>query len=245
MFIQRRQQWSLQPQAIMGLILVALPVIAAILLAAKSLDETAKLGWDLNQRIYTETRTVHRVFEKISDIERKARLFVLLSDPSLRQPYERVSYEKVRTSFQQALMDLRSMSNDNEILLLANELEQKEDLIYQQLIGWDARSSPAPAVDQAFHGLREASAALSRQFDQHVEQTFQALWQQTQASKKLLLLDSGILLAISLGVLLALLVRQKRILVGRMGEINPLCTKHTGSNTAEDPGSGKSSEGLS
>lgn len=208
--------WPWKPQVVTGFVLVAVPLLVAFLLAARSLDETARLGRDMNRRIYSQTLTVHRVLEKISDVERKARLFVLLSDPAVRQPYEREAYEKVRGSFQEALDELRRIALDNSLVLLANELAQKEDLIHQQLLDWAARSSPTPAIDQAFLGLRETAAALSRQFEGHVEQLFQTLSAQTEANKRSLLWRTGMLLMVSFGLLITLLTRIERSLARQL-----------------------------
>jgi two-component system, NtrC family, sensor histidine kinase GlrK len=208
----RRSWW---PLAIMGYVLVAYPMVATVRLATKSMDTTVSQGQTLNYRLYEETRVVRLVLEKASDIERKARLFVLLSDPALRQPYERDSYENVRTTFQQALGTLRALSPDREILLLANELTEKEGLIYQQLTAWDPKRQAAPAIDQAFLGLREAATALSRKFESHVDQEFTQLRAQTEAIKQQLVVRSGMLLALSLGLLVGLLTWLKRPLTQR------------------------------
>lgn len=202
----------------MGYVLVAGPMVATVLLATQSLDTTVSQGQALNYRLYDETKTVRLVLEKASDIERKARLFVLLSDPVLHQPYERDSYENVRIMFQQALGTLRALSPDREILLLANELTEKEGLIHQQLVAWDPKRQAAPAIDQAFLALREAATALSRKFESHVDQEFTRLRAQTGVSKQQLVVRSGMLLALSLGLLVGLLTVLKRSLAQRFRE---------------------------
>ncbi len=203
----------------MGFVLVACPMAAVVLLATRSLDTALSQSQALHYRIYEETRTVRLVLEKASDIERKARLFVLLSDPALRQPYERNSYENVRTAFQQALATLRGLLLDKESLLLANELTEKENLIHQQLTAWDPKRQTAPAIDQAFLGLREVATALSRQFENHVDQEFARLRVQTEANQQTLRARSGLLLATSLGLLAGLLALLEQSLTRRFREL--------------------------
>ena len=193
--------WSWRYRLILGFVLVALPLLALVVLANRSLDATIIESRGLNDRIYAQSRTVQRVLEKASDVERKARLFILFSDPALRQPYERDSYEQVRAALQQALGGLRALSLDQAIVLRANELAAKEELIHQQLARWNPQQQPAPAIDQAFLGLREAVSGLARQFDSHVDETFARLQSEAMTRQQRLLLGSGLLLAASLGVL--------------------------------------------
>lgn len=233
---QPTRYWSLKPRVLLGFVLVAWPLLAAFLLASRSLDETARLGLDMARQIHSQTRTVQQVLENISDIERKARLFVLLADPAVRQPYERAAYEKVRASFREALDDLLRLSLDNSIVLLANELSQKEALIHQQLLDWAARSNPTPAIDQAFQGLRETAGALSRQFDQQVDRRMQTLSAHTEDSKQSLSWRIGILLAVSLGMLSFVLSWIERSLARqyRAPEVQPL-TRPPGAPALDEP----------
>jgi len=46
------------------------------------------IGQDNQFQVFEQTKAIRLVLQKTADIERKARLFVLLSDPALRQPYE-------------------------------------------------------------------------------------------------------------------------------------------------------------
>ena len=153
------------------------------------------------------------MLRKTSDIERKARLFVLLSDPSLRQPYERNAYEAARASFKQALGELLKLPVDGKIALLAGELSEKENLIYRQTVGPETESHPRLPVEEAFIGLREASNALSREFEDGVDRRFEQLRSQSESLERELLLKGAALLGTSIlciGMLLALLMRSIR-----------------------------------
>jgi two-component system sensor histidine kinase GlrK len=151
--------------------------------------------------------------QKTADIERKARLFVLLSDPAVRQPYEQQSYESTRASFKQALSALLKLHLENKIALLVNELSEKENLIYQQIIGSASENNLKLPVDEAFQGLRESSASLSREFESYVDHEFNELRSQSESLEQGLLIKGAVLLAISftfIAILLAILSRSMR-----------------------------------
>ena len=51
-----------------------------------ALRETAALGRGMNYQLLEQAKTVRLALQKTADIERKARLFVLLADTSLHRP---------------------------------------------------------------------------------------------------------------------------------------------------------------
>ncbi len=194
--------------------------------AAHGLQESSTLGRTINIRVFEQTKTIGMVLQKASDIERKARLFVLLSDPALRQPYERESYESARAAFKQALNDLLQLHVDNKIALLINELSEKENLIYQQIIESETEDNFQLPIDEAFLGLREASNTLAREFEIHVEQTLNELRLSTETLEHDLFIKGSILFVISCCFVLALLsvisrsIRQLDTAIRRLGSNN-------------------------
>ena len=202
--------FSLRNIIFTGFVIAVIPLFLAVLYAAFAMRETASLGKALNQQVFEQTKTIRLVLQKSSDIERKARLFVLLSDPALRQPYERQSYENARNAFKQALDELLTLNVDNKIALRVNELAEKERLIYEQLISSEIEDKLKLPVDGAFQGLREASTTLSREFESHVEQKFDELHRQSESLEQGLLIKGAILLLISLIFMTALLIMLSR-----------------------------------
>ncbi len=205
--------FSLKSLVAMGLAVAIIPLCLALLSAASAVRETSALGRSMNYQVFEQTKAVRLVLRKTSDIERKARLFVLLSDPSLRQPYERNAYEAARASFKQALGELLKLPVDGKIALLAGELSEKENLIYRQTVGPETESHPRLPVEEAFIGLREASNALSREFEDGVDRRFEQLRGQSASLERELLLKGAALLGTSvlcIGMLLALLMRSIR-----------------------------------
>lgn len=204
---------SLKSLIVLGFVIAVIPLFFAVMYAAFGMRETSALGRTINSQVFEQTKAIRLVLQKTGDIERKARLFVLLSDPSLRDPYEQQSYESTRASFKQALSELLKLHVDNKIALLVNELSEKENLIYQQIIGSASENNLKLPVDEAFQGLRESSYSLSREFESHVDHEFNELRQQSESLEQGLLIKGAVLLFISfifIVTLLAVLSRSMR-----------------------------------
>lgn len=197
---------SLKALIVVGFLIAILPLILGVKFATLAVRETSELGRTMNSEVFEQTKTIRQVLQKASDIERKAKLFVLLSDPSIRQPYELQSYESVRASFKQAMNDLLKLHVDNKIALLINELSEKENLIYQHIISSDTENHPNLPIDEAFQSLRETSTTLSREFEKHVDHQFNEFRTVSEALERKLL-EKGILyLAFSVIFILILFI---------------------------------------
>ncbi len=204
---------SLKSLIVLGFVIAVIPLFLAVMYAAFGMRETSALGRTINSQVFEQTKAIRLVLQKTGDIERKARLFVLLSDPALRQPYEQQSYENTRASFKQALSELLKLHVDNKIALLVNELSEKENLIYQQIISSASENNLNLPIDEAFQGLRESSRSLSSEFENHVDHQFNELRQQSESLEQGLLIKGAVLLAVSfifIAILLVVLSRSMR-----------------------------------
>lgn len=216
MWTNLKNLFSLKVLIVLGFAIAVIPLFLGVIYAAYGLRETSELARTINSQVFDQTKTIRLVLQKASDIERKARLFLLLSDPSLRQPYERESYDAAHNSFKQTINDLLELHVENKIALLANELLEKENLIYEQLTGSRAKDNVRLPIDEAFQDLRESSATLSNEFEQHVEQTFNELRQLSESLEQDLLIKGAVLLCFSCAFVLALL----GVLSRSMGQIH-------------------------
>ena len=200
--------FSLKSLAAIGFAIAVIPLALAVMSAAFTVRETAALGRGMNCQVFEQTKTVRLALQKTSDIERKARLLVLLADTPLRRPYERKAYETARASFKQALGELQKLGVDGKIALLASELSEKESLIYRQIIQSETESHPSLPVEEAFIGLREASNTLSREFEGYVDRQFDELRGQSESLEQGLLTQCMLLLGVCVawvGLLMGLL----------------------------------------
>jgi two-component system sensor histidine kinase GlrK len=205
--------FSLKSLIVMGFVIAVIPLFLAVMYAAFGMRETSALGRTINFQVFEQTKSIRLVLQKTADIERKARLFVLLSDPLVRQPYEQQSYESTRASFKQALGELLKLHVDNKIALLVNELSEKENLIYQQIIGSASENNLKLPVDEAFQGLRESSYNLSQEFEHYVDHEFNELRQQSESLEQGLFIKGAVLFVISfifIAVLLIVISRSMR-----------------------------------
>jgi len=221
---------SLKSLIVLGFVVAVIPLFLAVMYAAFGMRETSALGRTINFQVFEQTKAIRLVLQKTADIELKARLFVLLSDPAVRQPYEQQSYESTRASFKQALSALLKLHVDNKIALLVNELSEKENLIYQQIIGSASENNLKLPVDEAFQGLRESSASLSREFESYVDHEFNELRQQSESLEQGLLIKGAVLLAVSfifIAILLAVVSQSMR-------QLNT-CIRRLGSRELEEP----------
>ncbi|MGZ5075942.1 MAG: sensor histidine kinase [Methylobacter sp.] len=207
---------SLKSLIALGFVIAVIPLFLAVMYAAFGMRETSALGRTINSEVFEQTKAIRLVLQKTADIERKARLFVLLSDPAVRQPYEQQSYESTRAAFKQALDALLKLHIDNKVALLVNELSEKENLIYQQIIGSAGEDKLKLPVDEAFQGLRESSSSLSREFENYVDHEFNELRSQSESLEQGLLVKGAVLLAVSFIFLVIVLAA----LSGSMRQLN-------------------------
>jgi two-component system sensor histidine kinase GlrK len=215
--------FSLKTLLIAGFFVTVIPVIIALTYADYGMRETAKLGENALFQTVERMKVMRVALQRVYDIERKAKLFVLFSDPALRQPYERESYENARASFRQTLNDLLQQSLDDKLTLLINELLEKERLIHEQVTGSEPGASPKLPVEEAFHGLREAANGLWQEVTGRVDRQAEALHRQAQELERRMLIRTTALLSVSMGFFLLLLtvlnrsIRQVDLSIRKLG----------------------------
>ncbi|MGR9108365.1 MAG: sensor histidine kinase [Gammaproteobacteria bacterium] len=221
---------SLRVWILLGFIIAVMPLFFAVIHAAIGLREISALGRTINSQVFEQTKAVQKVLAKTADTERKARLFLLLSDPSLRDPYELRSYERTRKALKQAFKALLTLHVNDKIALLVNELSEKEDLIHEQIMASVEQNSAQLSINEAFLGLRHATYGLSREFESRVNDQFGALQQQSDSLEQSLFNRGAILLLISLGIIVILLFTLARSMHQLDGSIRRL-----GSGELDDP----------
>lgn len=222
--------FSLKSLLALGFLVTMIPVFIALSHAGLGMRQTAGLGESALRETAEQMKVMRVALQRVNDIERKARLFVLLSDPALRQPYERASYENVRDAFRQSLNDLlRQPGLDNKLTLRVNELLEKERLIHEQIIGSDSGEAPKLPVEEAFQGLRDAANGLWQEITGRVDAQGEALHREARALELDLFIRTAGLMTVSVGFFLVFLrvlnrsIRQldqsvRRLGAGRFGE---------------------------
>lgn len=194
----------------LGFLLVVLPLVLAVVNAAFTLRETARASEQAIYRVVDEARTAQSVQQMVADIERKAKLFVVLADPSLSQPYERQSYENERAQLREALGALLGTRGDARLALLVNELAEKERLIHERIIDSRAEAEPRLPVEQAFQGLHNAAAALGQEITNRVGREVDDLYRQAASVQRRLLIRGAALVLVLLAFAAGLFAILKR-----------------------------------
>ena len=195
--------FSLKYLLAIGFGLAMIPLFVAMAYAAMAMQETAGLSEQAIYQMVEQTRISRTVLRNVSDVERKARLFVVLAD--LPHPYEREAYEAARVQLNRALDELLAAESDNAMALLVNELSEKEKLIYEQIAGSAGGEPPRMPVDEAFLGLHEAAAELWQEMGKRVDRRVEALHEHTRSLQQGLMLKSGVLVLLSLAFVTAFL----------------------------------------
>lgn len=202
--------FSLKYLLVIGFLVTMIPVIIALSFADFGMREAASLGERALYQTADQMKVMRMALQQVNDIERKAKLFVLLADPALRQPYERDSYENVRTAFRQTMNELLQQSVDNRLTLLIDELLEKERLIHDQITGYDSRDNPKLPVEEAFRGLRDAANGLWQEVTGRVSRQAEGLHQQAQILEQRMLIRTLSLMTLSVGFFLMFMVVLQR-----------------------------------
>lgn len=188
-----------------GFVVVLVPLLFAVMYAAFAMRDIARLEQRTFYQIVEQVKTARSALQMVSDIERKAKLFVILAHPSLRQPYERQSYETVRNALRQTLGDLLKMGVDEKVALSINELSEQERIVYEQIISSEADERVTLPDEQVFQGLHAAASALWREISDQVDREAKELYKQSKSVQHDLMIKAGFLLPISVAVILFLL----------------------------------------
>lgn len=137
----------------------------AVLSARQMTEGLIVAAADLQAQMAEQVRLIGVILQRSSELERKARLVILLSDPSIREPYERESYEKSRAAYQKSMNDLAHLVSDPEVILIVQELTEQESLIHRNMEGLEGHSSVPPNLDQAFADFSERTMTLAMRLD--------------------------------------------------------------------------------
>jgi two-component system sensor histidine kinase GlrK len=188
-----------------GFVVVLVPLLFAVMYAAFALRDIARLEQKTFYQIVEQVKTARSALQMVSDIERKAKLFVILAHPAVRQPYERQSYETVRNALREALGDLLKMGVDDKVALSINRLSEQERLVYEEIISTETDDRVALPDDQLFQALHASANDLWQEISEQVDRDANELYAQSKSVQHDLVIKAGLLLPTSLAVILFLL----------------------------------------
>lgn len=165
--MQRRFHWQPFPKVpiILGGVLSLALWGFAVISARQMTEELIIATTNTQAQMADQVRLIGVILQRSSELERKARLVILLSDPSLREPYERESYEKSRAAYQRSMEELSHLVSDPEVTLIVQELIEQESLIHRQMEGIEAQSNVPPSLSQAFADFSDRTMTLAMRLD--------------------------------------------------------------------------------
>lgn len=199
---------SLKSLIYLGSALAMVPLLLALLRADSALLETAGLGEKSIRQVVEDTKTTRELLRIVGELERKARLFIILADLSSPKPYERESYENTRRQLRQAVDGLLETAPDPRMALLANELAEKEALLHDRIVQAEAKADLP--IDEAFHGLHEAAAALWQENNARVDRKVEELHGHARSVREDLWWRGSLLVVVSLALVGGLLILLNR-----------------------------------
>ena len=165
--MQHRFDWQPPPQSpiiLGGLLCLALWAFAVIT-ARQMTEGLIVAATDAQVQMAEQVRLIGIILQRSSELERKARLVILLSDPTIREPYERESYEKSRLAYQKSMDELAHLVLDPEVTLIVQELIEEESLIHRQMESLEGHSNAPPSLDQAFADFNDRTMTLAMRLD--------------------------------------------------------------------------------
>ncbi len=158
------------------------------------------MAWSkvVNQKVFEQSKTLGSLLQKSSDMERKARLVVLFSDQSLHEPYERQAYDRSRSQFLKILEDVKEASTEAEVILMVQEINDKEGFIHQRIVEWQEGSGMESQLEPVFSDFHLSMMHLSTRFDQQIEMSLTQFESQAKARLHAFFWQSGGLMTLSL-----------------------------------------------
>lgn len=232
---------SLNGFLLLGLVVLAGPLLFAILNATVQMRRLAATSQHLVADSVRITRLSQDMFEELALLERSARLYLVLTDPSVltafRQHDEHISADAAALHG-----ELRGESARAQLQQFNEELDQIRSLVLVQADGARAgatrvagvsadaaRASSARASDQlaqTFNQLSDLAGAIAALSNRQIDADVDSLQRQTDHERRELFQDSTLLLPLVLIVVLLFALRLSRPLrqidraIGELGRGN-------------------------
>ena len=227
-------QWgrpkSLSGLMLVGLALIAVPLLAAILTAVLQIRELADTGQKIVMQGVSDARASQSLFGQIASLERTSRLYEVLKDPKLLDLYRTQDESLTNTRDQ---LRLQASSDTQQTLGQIGDLQRS---IRVALMNVPAASAAGTASDLAtrFTQLSALVQRVAEQSNAQVDTAVAALQEQTVRTRKQLLGWAAALLPLTLIAVLVLTVgvgrplRQLDRAISELGEgtfTNPIAVR--------------------
>ena len=188
---------------LLGLALIAVPLLVAVLTAALQIRQLADTGQKIVVEGVTAARASQELFSEISSLERTARLYDVLNDSNLLELYRRQDARLTATRVQ---LERRSQSANSRQTL--GELGELQRNIGQSVMSMQAGKGTASAsgMSRRFSDLAALADKVAAQSNAQIDTEVAALEAQTQQARRRLLWQAGLLVPLTIIAIIVLTV---------------------------------------
>ncbi len=197
-------QWvrpkSLSQLMLLGLALIAVPLLAAILTAALQIRSLADTGQKIVVEGVNAARASQELFSQIASLERTARLYDVLNDSNLLDLYRR---QDARLTATREQLNQHAAADARLTLGQVGELQKN---IRLRVLSMPAGSGTAnmAALSRDFTALSGLVDTVSTQSNAQIDAEVAALEEQTLRARRRLLLQAALLVPLTIVAIFAL-----------------------------------------
>lgn len=194
---------TLRAMAMGGMIIVLLPMLAAVAYASVKLDQLARLGQTIVEDSMRATQNSQRVLNQLTQLERHARQYLVLGDPALLE-----LLEQTRGELEATLDELAVLPQDEETLALRESLSGQAHVLAGMLVAPTVSDAERGSeLGQRLEALAGTAGSLSRGMRRVMDQELAALRGSVRRTREVLLWQT-LLLAPALTLMMGFLYLQ-------------------------------------
>lgn len=185
--------FSLVQLVLVGFAVVTLPLGLALATAWVAVDHLASKGQEAVINAVHATQASRNLVEQITDIERHARQYQVLSDPALLE-----SYESQRDSFLATLADMERLNVGPKVWAQVRQLEDFSKAIFTVLESPDSNAEAQEAALEIFPRLDDLAREIFRENVRVVTQEVEAMQKQGSETRQQLLWQASASIPVAL-----------------------------------------------
>ncbi len=186
---------------LLGLLLIAVPLLVAVFTAALQIRALADTGQKIVLEGVTAARASQELFSEISSLERTARLYDVLNDSNLLELYRKQDARLTATRLQ---LERQSATSRHALA----ELGEMQRNIGQSVMSMQAGKGTANAtgVSRRFADLGALADKVAEQSNAQIDTEVKVLEAQTEQARRRLLWQSALLVPLTIVAIIVLTV---------------------------------------
>ncbi len=203
---------------LLGFMVVSLPLFAGLVISSVQVGRLARHSQDAVYRVVQATQGGRILVEQVSAMERNARQYLVLADPSRLK-----AYAATHRQFQRIISELSELHPNESQRSRLIELSGKENAIFREIFRQPADAEASQATVRQFAGLAQSARLLLAESNRLVTSQVEAMRGMAQRAQQLLFWQALALIPLSAAmagiffVLIAGPVRQLNGAIHRLG----------------------------